>query len=314
MVLAIVGFTITTLIDARSTAAQPNPPSENLQHATQLIRDGKTTEALAAVRKELESNPTSRQAANLLDVLGETRAAREVFQRAIDAASDPAAKAAAQRSMAMSYAFDADCANTIKYEEQVIDYWKTREQADPQNAFYQQGEMANEAARVCIDSGDLDAAERMYRRGWELGLKEPGNQTHPRSLWDYRLAHALGRIAARRGDAAEAKKQVDAARKALDGDPKMAEQQERFFPYLVGYVALYTNDLATAETQLTKALEMRGNENDPFIHVLLGMTYEKLGQADKAKELYTKAYALATSHNPPAAFTRRFAREKLSGQ
>jgi tetratricopeptide (TPR) repeat protein len=311
-ILAILGFAIPTLIIARPVAAQPAPLSENLQHATQLVRDGKTTEALAAVRKELETNPTSRQAANLLDVLGETRAAREVFQRAIDAASDPGAKAAAQRSMAMSYAFDADCANTIKYEEQVIEHWKTREQADPQNAFYQQGEMANEAARVCIDAGDLDAAERMYRRGSELGLKEPDNQTHPRSLWDYRLAHALARIAARRGNAAEAKTQVDAARKALDGDPKMAEQQERFFPYLVGYVALYTNDLPTAETQLTKALQSRGNENDPFMHALLGMTYEKLGQAAKAKEIYEKAYTLATSHNPPAAFTRRFAREKVS--
>jgi tetratricopeptide (TPR) repeat protein len=311
-ILAILGFAITTLILARPAAAQPGPPSETLQHATQLIRDGKTTEALAAVRKELETNPTSRQAANLLDVLGETRAAREVFQRAIDAASDAGAKAAAQRSMAMSFAFDADCANTIKYEEEVIDYWKTREQADPQNAFYQQGEMANEAARVCIDSGDLDAAERMYRRGSELGLKEPGHQTHPRSLWDYRLAHALGRIAARRGNAAEARKQVDAARAALDGDPKMAEQQERFFPYLVGYVALYTNDLPAAEVQLTKALQSRGNENDPFMHALLGMTYEKLGHAARAKGIYEKAYALATSHNPPAAFTRRLAREKLS--
>jgi tetratricopeptide (TPR) repeat protein len=311
-ILAIAGFTITTLILARPAAAQPGPPSENLQQATQLIRDGKTAEALAAVRKELETEPTSRQAANLLDVLGETRAAREVFQRAIDSAADPAAKAAAQRSMAMSYAFDADCANTIKYEEQVIEYWKTREQADPQNAFYQQGEMANEAARVCIDAGDLDAAERMYRRGSELGLKEPGNQTHPRSLWDFRLAHALGRIAARRGDAAEAKRQVEAARRALDADPKMAAQQERFFPYLAGYVALYTNDLPTAEAQLTKALQSRGNENDPFMNALLAMTYEKLGQAAKAKELYEKAYALATSHNPPAAFTRPFARKKLA--
>ncbi len=51
----------------------------------------------------------------------------------------------------------------------VIDYWKTREQAEPQNAFYQQGEMANEAARVCIDVGKLDEAERWYKAGRELG-------------------------------------------------------------------------------------------------------------------------------------------------
>jgi hypothetical protein len=38
------------------------------------------------------------------------------------------------------------------------------------------------------------------------------------------------------------------------------------------------------------------------------MTYEKLGQAAKARELYERAYNLATAHNPPAAFTRPFAR------
>jgi predicted Zn-dependent protease len=213
--------------------------------------------------------------------------------------------------MAMSYAFDGDSANTVKYEELVIGYWVTREAAEPQNAFYQQGEMANEAARVCIDAGDLAAAEQWYRKGTELGLKEPEPRTHPKSLWEYRLAHALGRIAARRGDKAEAARQIAAARAALDRDPEMARQQERFFPYLVGYVALYTDDLATAESELTKAVGLQGNQNDPFMHCLLAMTYEKQGQAAKAKELYTKAYGLATAHNPPAAFVRPFARKKL---
>jgi len=164
-----------------------------------------------------------------------------MFQRLIDSAATPRARAAAQRAMAMSYAFDGDCRNTVRYEEMVIAYWKTREREDPQNAFYQQGEMANEAARVCIDVGEFDTAEKYYRMGSELGLKEPERRTHPKVLWDFRLHHALGRLAARRGDAAEARRQIAAARRALDADSAMASQQERFFPYLVGYVALYTN-------------------------------------------------------------------------
>src|SRR5690606_14792918 len=159
--------------------------------------------------------------------------------------------------------------------------------------------------------GDLDAAERWYRTGYELGTKEPAPQTHPRSLWDYRMAHALGRLAARRGDRAEADRQVAAARRALDSDPAMAEQQERFFPYLVGYVALHTDDLPAAEAQLTTAVATRGNERDPFMHALLGMTYERMGRADEARAMYRKGYDLATSHNPPAAFVRPFARRKL---
>jgi tetratricopeptide (TPR) repeat protein len=251
-----------------------------------------------------------RQAAQL-DRDGATTQARVLFQALIDSAATPAARAAAQRALAMSYAFDGDCANTMKYEEMVIAYWQTREQAEPQNAFYQEGEMANEGARVCLEAGDVDAAERWYHRGYDLGVKEPAPPTHPRSLWDYRLAHALGRIAARRGNKEEAQRQIAAARRALDGDTAMAAQQERFFPYLVGYVALYTNDLATAEAQLTRGVALRGNERDPFLHCLLAMTLEKLGRQDDAKAAYQRAYDLATAHNPPAAFARPFARKKL---
>ncbi len=234
-----------------------------------------------------------------------------LVQALIASAPTPLAKSASQRAMAMSYAFDGDCANTVRYEEMVIAYWVTRESAEPQNAFYQQGEMANEGARACIDAGDLDAAERGYRRGYELGMREPEPRTHPRSLWDYRLAHALARIAARRGDADEARRQVAAARRALDGDSAMAAQQERFFPYLLGYVALFTNDLSTAERELTRTVAMRGNERDPFFRALLGMVHERQGRQDEARAAYQQAYELATGHNPPAAFTRPFARRKL---
>lgn len=279
LVLAAVSFI--TPLGAQQQSSGNRGPSGPMREAAALDREGKTTEA------------------------------RAIFQRMIDSASKPADKAAAQRAMAMSYAFDGDCANTIKYEQMVIDYWKTQEQADPQNAFYQEGEMANEGARVCIDAGDIDTAEEWYRKGYELGSREPEPRTHPKSLWDYRLAHALGRVAARRGDKAEAEKQIANARRALDSDTAMAAQQERFFPYLVGYVALYTGDLTKAESEFTKAIAIKGNDRDPFMHCLLAMTYEKEGKAAQAKEMYQKAYELAAAHNPPAAFVRPFARKKL---
>ena len=252
------------------------------------------------------------QEAARLDVQGATTDARALIQRVIDTASAPLARSAAQRAMAVSYAFDGDCANAARYEDMVIAYWKTREAAEPQNAFYQEGEMANEAARLCIDAGQLDVAERYYRLGSALGLGEPEPRTHPASLWAFRTAHAMARLAARRGNVVEAQRQVAEARRILDGDPKMAAAQERFFPYLTGYVSLYTNDFAAAEADLTRALALPGNQNDPFMHVLLAMTYEKLGQPDKAKATYERAYSLATAHNPPAAFARPYARRKLN--
>jgi tetratricopeptide (TPR) repeat protein len=276
-----------------------------MRQAQQLLRDGKTGEALAILDKE---NPN--QAGTMLDLAGRGADAKRLFQKAIDNASEPGAKANAQRSMAMSYAFDGDCKNTVKYEQMVIAYWVTREQAEPQNAFYQEGEMANEAARVCIDAGDLETAEIWYRKGTELGIKEPGNQSHPKSLWTFRLEHALARIAARRGNKAEAQKHIDAAKAALDSDTRMAEQQARFFPYLTGYVALYTGDYPKALEDMQKAIAMPGNGGDPFFQCLLGMTYEKLGEKDKATECYRKA-SMTMAHNPPAAFAKPFSRKKL---
>ena len=255
-------------------------------------------------------SPQMREASRL-DLDGKTTDARAILEQLLDTTSNPAAKADVQRAIAMSYALDGDCAHTATYESMVIDYWHSREQADRSNAYYQQGEMADEAARVCIDAGDLDAAERWYRKGYALGMAEPEPQTHRKPLWDFRLAHALGRIAARRGDLAEAQRQIAAARRALDADSAIAAQQERFFPYLVGYVALYSHDPATAQAQFTRALAMKGNENDPFLHCLLAMAEDQLGKHDEAAAHYREAYDLAKAHNPPSAFVRRYVRATL---
>ncbi|MCC6343682.1 MAG: hypothetical protein IT166_15865 [Bryobacterales bacterium] len=283
------------------------------RRAQPLLREGKLAEALAIYREELQNSPDSVQAnisaGSVLDLMGKSSSARPYFRKAIDVAPDPRAKANALRAMAMSYAFDGDCGNTAKYEQMVADYWKTRESAEPGNAFYQQGEMANEAARVCIEAGDFRAAEKWYRAGRAAGLKEPGISPARKALWEFRTEHALARLAARRGDKTAAATHVAAAKAALDSiqatDPSLYRQQSVFFPYLTGYVAYYTGDYHAALADLQKA-----NTNDAFIQCLLGMTYEKLGEKEKAIEEYRKAYKV-TGHNPVAAFAKPFARKKL---
>jgi tetratricopeptide (TPR) repeat protein len=242
-----------------------------------------------------------------LDLEGKGVEARAAFQKAIDSAPDAAAKANAQRQMAMSWAFEANCAKTGEYEQHVIDYWITQEGAAPHNAFYQEGEMANEAARVCIDAGDLDGAAKWYKMGHDLGLKEPKPMAPPDriALWEFRYEHALARIAARRGNRADAEKHIAAARAALDQMSELKNQQQTFFPYLTGYVALYLGDSQKALADLQQA-----NQNDAFIQCLIGMTYEKLGDKDKAMEYYRKASAV-NGHNPPAAFAKPFTRKKV---
>lgn len=186
----------------------------------------------------------------------------------------------------------------------VFDYWVTA------GDFYQQGEIADEAARVCIDAGDFDTAERYYRLGHDAGLKQPDIAPGRKALWEFRWEHAQARLAARRGRKAEAGKHVAAARVALEDmeakDATLAAQQRGFLPYLTGYVAYYTGDYEKALEELRQA-----NPNDPFYQCLTGMTFEKLGDGEKALEAYRKA-AATTAHNPPAAFARPFAARKLA--
>jgi len=266
--------------------------------------------ALFALMAVLTAQPpggsTVLRQASQLDVEGKYAEARALFQKEIDTATSARAKANAQRAMAMSYAFEGNCQKTGEYEQMVIDYWITREKDEPANAFYQQGEMANEAARVCIDAGDLNAAERWYKLGTRLGLKEPGISADRTALWKFRLAHAQARLAARRSQRAEAAKYVTEAKSALDAMTDLRKAQEQYFPYLEGYVALHLGDHRQALAAFEKA-----NQNDAFIQCLIAQTYEKLGDTAQAREHWQLA-AKSRAHNPVGAYAIPLARKKLS--
>ena len=287
---------------AQAPAPQREQP-EFIKQGQQLMRAGKLEDALTLYRQTLQSSPLSlpaiAAAGSVLDLMGRGEEARKYFQKAIDIADTPENKAVAQRVMAMSYAFEANCKKTVEYEQKAIDY-----QASVKN-FYEQGELADEAARVCIDSGDLDTASKWYQLGHDIGLKEPDIKPARVDLWNFRWEHAQARIAVRRGNQADAQMHITAAKAIFDKGA--IPEQAPFFPYLQGYVAFYAQDYQTALEALLKA-----NQNDPFIQCLLGQTYEKLGQKDKALESYRKA-AAAIAHNPPAAYAVPFAKKKLVG-
>ncbi len=282
--------------------AQRQQQPEFIKQGQQLMREGKLEEALALYRKTLQSLPLSLPAniaaGDVLDLMSKGEDARKYFQKAIDIAEKPEQKASANRSMAMSYAFEGNCKKTVEYEQKVFDYYVTAQD------FFQQGEIADEAARVCIDAGDLDTALHWYQVGHETGLKEPSIKPARVDLWNFRWEHAQARVAARRGNLAEAQDHVTAAKAILDKGTN--PEQAQFFPYLRGYVAFYGQDYKTALEELLKA-----NQNDPFIQCLLGQTYEKLGQKDNAIEAYRKA-AAAIPHNPPAAYAVPFSKKKLA--
>jgi tetratricopeptide (TPR) repeat protein len=288
-------------LPAQTPGSQQQQP-EFIQQGQQLMREGKLDDALALYRQTLQVSPNSVPAniaaGSVLDLMGQGEEAREYLAKAIQVADTPEQKAMAQRAMAMSYAFEGNCKKTLEYEQQVFDYYGSVKN------FFQQGEIADEAARVCIDSGDLDTAYHWYQVGHEAGLKEPGIQPARQDLWEFRWEHAQARIAARRGDQAEAQKHVAASKAILDKGTN--PEQAQFLPYLQGYVAFYAADYKAALEELLKA-----NQNDPFIECMIGQTYEKLGDKDKAIEFYRKA-STTIAHNPAAAYAVPLAKKKLA--
>jgi tetratricopeptide (TPR) repeat protein len=286
---------------AQTPGGQQQQP-EFIRQGQQLMREGKLEDALALYRQTLGSSPDSLPAniaaGSVLDLLGRGEEARKYFEKAINSAGNPEQKTNAQRAMAMSYAFEGNCKKTVEYEQQVFNY------AAGTKDFFRQGEIADEAARVCIDAGDLDTALKWYQLGHDTGLRESDIKADRIDLWNFRWEHAQARIAARRGQQAEAQKHVAAAKAILDKGAN--PEQVQFFPYLVGYVAFYGGDYKTALDELLKA-----NQNDPFIQCLLGQTHEQMKDKEKAIEFYRKA-AAAVFHNPPAAYAVPFSRKRLT--
>ncbi len=233
----------------------------------------------------------------VLDLQGNYGEARNHLQRALQLAT-PAQKDGAWRALAISYAFER------KTKEIVANGMPAYEARIAAKDFSGAAEVSNEIARLLIESGDLSAAEQWYRQGHDAALRTPALPDSARDLWDFRWEHALGRLAARRGNKAEADRHVAAASAILDRG--RIPEQKRFFPYLVGYVAFYLKDYPTALAELQKA-----EQRDPFILALEAQAHEALGHMDMAMPLWKQVMTF-TMHNPTNAYARPLAAKKVS--
>jgi len=290
----------------QAAKAQTPAPSDDVQalvkQGQKFNSEGKHDEELKLYKQALEKSPNSYQAhlesGIALDLKGDYAAARKHLQKAIDVAP-PDQKNRALRVMALSYVFEGDAAEAEKYEKQAFDALIAKPD------FEAAAGVANELARIKLESGDIDSAEKWYKTGYDTAVRKTDMKDADKNLWAFRWAHAQARIAARRGQRDEAQKQVAAAKAALEkaNNP----DQALFFPYLTGYVAFYGGDYKTAITELGKA-----SQEDPFILMLLAQSHEKAGDAARAKEYYGKVMA-NNSHGPTNAFARPVARKKLAG-
>jgi tetratricopeptide (TPR) repeat protein len=298
LAMFVAGVTCT----ARAQAAPSDDAQALVKEGQKLNSEGKQDEALKLYNQALQTSPNSYEAhlesGVALDLKGDYAAARQHLTEAIGVA--PAEqKNHALRVMAISYAFESNSAEAEKYEKQVFDALMAKPD------FEAAAGVANELARIKLESDDIDGAANWYKIGYDTAMRRTEMKDADKNLWAFRWAHAQARIAARRGQRDEAQKQVAAAKVALEkaNNPNQAQ----FFPYLTGYVAFYGGDYKMAITELGKA-----SQEDPFILMLLAQSYEKAGDAARAKEYYGKVMA-NNGHGPTNAFARPVARKKLAG-
>lgn len=282
------------------TLSQQSDPLDLVKQARALNGEGKQVEAIALYAQALERSPDLFDAhygiGIALDLSGRFDEARRHFAKAIQLAPE-GAKDQAITAMAVSYAFSGDAKGAATFYRQLYDRQMAAE------VYGGAAETANALGRVYLESGDLDSATRWYQTGYETAKRQrdlPGPQL---DLAELRWAHAQARIAARRRNANEARRQTAVVQSILDKNTNPDENIQ--YPYLVGYVSLYLREYPAAIASLQQA-----NQQDPFILVLLAQAYEKSGQGANAQATYRKVLA-SNAHNINNAFARAIARARL---
>lgn len=294
---------ILLLVGSSLLVAQTPPQSAvspQIKQAQQLNSEGKQDEALAILNPLLASDPNNYEA-NLtagivLDLKGDYDQARKHFLQAVEFAP-PDRRVQALRTAAVSYAFTCDLPQVFRYEKLAFDSHIGDQK------FTDAAGTANELARIYLECGNIPEATKWYKTGYETALRTANLSEADRDVWEFRYQNAKARIAAREGKHQEADTDVAAAKVALDKS-KNADQQ-RFYPYLTGYVAFYAGEYQAAIEQLQDA-----DQKDPFILVLLAQAYEKMGNQSEATKYYREVLAI-NSHNPTNAFARPVAKKKL---
>lgn len=287
---------------AKTTAvADPAAVKRLTDQGHTLDLAAKHDEAVASFQAALALDPQSYAAhyglGRALDLAGRYDQARAEFTTAIPLA--PATeKDQATRMLGISWMFTGDADHAAPYFKAVFD----RQMAA--RSFDGAADVANELGRVYLELGRLDDAAKWYGAGHDAAGQESGRPQWRIDLADMRWAHAQARIAARRGQAAEARRQETAFTRLLDKGGN--DDQKIQLPYLLGYDDFYLGRYRSAIAHLDKA-----DQKDPLILCLIAQSYEKLGEVARARTYYEQVIA-SSSHAIAAAAARPVALSKLA--
>ena len=285
----------------------PNTPAGMAQQARRLMSQGKLDEAFAQAHKAIDTDPKSFEGqqtlGSILDLQGKYGEARKHIQAALDNATDDRQKAVARRTLAVSYFFERNAKGAEEAERPLIESYMSKK--DYVNA----ADVSNELGRLLLESEDYAGALKYYRMGHEAS-KQADISPEQHALWEWRWQNAHARLMIRQGKKAEAQKDIEEGKKALDKTTAEDQKaQAQYWPYLLGYVAFYSGDYNKAIAELQDSSD-KANQRDPFILALLAQAYEKTGKNADATDLYKKILTM-NIHNPTGAYARPIAQKKI---
>ena len=281
--------------------AQAAPDTSALvQKGRRLVADGEFAEGLALYEQALAAQPgladAHLAAGIVLDLMGRYAEARRHLTQAIEHAP-PELKANTLNAMGTSYAFERRTGDAAAFFQQVYDLEQGAGRPGGAAA------AANALGRLYLETSDVTRARQWYQTGYEMARRQPDEPASQLMLWELRWLHAQGRIAARANDAASARRHVNAARQLVATTPALKDEGPTV-AYLAGYVALYTDDVATARAELARA-----DQRDPFNLMLQAEAAEKAGDKATAQGFWEKILTL-NGHGLQHALSRPVAQKK----
>lgn len=282
--------------------AQAAPDASALvQKGRRLVADGEFARGLALYEQALGAQPgladAHLAAGIVLDLMGRYTDARGHLTQAIEQAP-PELKANTLNAMATSYAFERRTRDAAAFFQQVYDLEQGAGRPGGAAA------AANALGRLYLETSDVTRARQWYQTGYEMARRQPDEPASQLMLWELRWLHAQGRIAARANDAASARRHVNAARQLVAATPALKDEGPTV-AYLAGYVALYTNDVATARAELAKA-----DQRDPFNLMLQAEAAEKAGDKAAAQGFWEQVLTL-NGHGLQHALSRPVAQARM---
>jgi Flp pilus assembly protein TadD len=294
---------ITVMAMAAVASTQTADPDALVRQGRALFNQGKHDQAEQLYRQALALSPRSFEGAMalgvLLDLKGQCAEARTHLNRAIDVAPADIPRYQAMNALALSYAFDRMLAEAQEELEAI-----RRHQAID-------GDTAGAAAaaraigRIYLENGDSVNGRRWYELGYRESKPHAGQPESERLLWELRWHHAQARIASREGHLDVARNHLAEFESIMRRRGHETEDND-IHRWLTGYVAYYAKEYDRAIAELA-----RGNLADPFILMMIGMSYQAKGDLENARAYYRRTLE-SNVHNLQAAIARPAARAKLA--